>query len=77
MRRAVDTTCPPARPLPRPSVWHAVARVWHDGLSALTSLQSRPADPGFDQRCCRERATGIEPAFSAWEARKWILADLL
>ena len=25
---------------------------------------------------CRERATGIEPAFSAWEAHEWVSRDL-
>jgi len=24
----------------------------------------------------RERATGIEPAFSAWEAHQWVSRDL-
>ena len=45
-----------------------VSILWHDRRFVLTSAGPLPRDAGFTREDLRERATGIEPAFSAWEA---------
>ena len=57
----------------RGSVLHGVAR---RRICPSYKVTNGWPDNGPDLQFRRERATGIEPAFSAWEAHRGVLRDL-
>jgi hypothetical protein len=60
-------------PRTRPSLRH----VWGTTAVARRRIwEPYSTETEFDLRRCRERATGIEPAFSAWEAHQRTVHDL-